>query len=85
MIDDWRAAGLITASGLKPVFSTTEQGPVMRVMGHLSAAGERLARHVGASGGAGAVRPIGGDALRLVVSQTTAGHRAVAEFLGSLK
>jgi len=85
MIDDWRAAGLITASVLKPVFSTIEQGLVMRVMGHFSAAGERLARHAGASGGAGAVRPIGGDAPCLVVSQMTAGHRAVAEFLGSRK
>lgn len=37
MIDDWRAAGLIKASVLKPVFSTIEQGLVIRVMGHLSA------------------------------------------------
>lgn len=29
--------------------------------------------------------PVGGDAPCLVVRQTTAGHRAVAEFLGSLK
>lgn len=38
MVDDWRAAGLIKVSVLKPVFSTIEQGLVMRVMGHLSAA-----------------------------------------------
>ena len=36
-------------------------------------------------GGAGRAMPIGGDAPCLVVLQTTAGHRAVAEFLGSLK
>ena len=36
--DDWRAAGLIKVSVLKPVFSTIEQGLVMRVIGHLSAA-----------------------------------------------
>lgn len=38
MVDDWRTAGLIKVSVLKPVFSTIEQGLVMRVMGHLSAA-----------------------------------------------
>jgi len=38
MVDDWRAAGLIKASVLKPVFSTIEQGIVLRVMGQLSAA-----------------------------------------------
>ena len=38
MVDDWRAAGLIKASLLKPVFSTIEQGLVLRVMGHLSTA-----------------------------------------------
>jgi len=38
MVDDWRAAGLIKASVLKPVFSTIEQGLVLRVMGQLSAA-----------------------------------------------
>jgi len=38
MIDNWRAAGLIKASVLKPVFSSIDQGLVIRVMGHLSAA-----------------------------------------------
>lgn len=38
MVDGWRAAGLIKASVLKPVFCTIEQGLVIRVMGHLSAA-----------------------------------------------
>lgn len=38
MVDDWRTAGLIKASVLKPVFSTIEQGLVLRVMGRLSAA-----------------------------------------------
>lgn len=37
MVDDWRAAGLIKVSMLKPVFSTVEQGLVVRVMGQLSA------------------------------------------------
>jgi mRNA interferase MazF len=53
MVDDWRGAGLIKASVLKPVFSTIEQGLVMRVirvMGHLSAADlqtlQRLLRNV---------------------------------------
>lgn len=38
MVDDWRGAGLVKVSVLKPVFTTIEQGLVMRVMGHLSAA-----------------------------------------------
>lgn len=38
MVDDWRTADLIKVSLLKPVFSTIEQGLVMRVIGHLSAA-----------------------------------------------
>jgi mRNA interferase MazF len=50
MVDDWRGAGLIKASVLKPVFSTIEQGLVMRVIGHLSAADlqtlQRLLRNV---------------------------------------
>jgi mRNA interferase MazF len=37
LVDDWRTAGLIKVSVLKPVFSTIEQGLVLRVMGHLSA------------------------------------------------
>jgi len=50
MVDDWLGAGLIKASVLKPVFSTIEQGLVMRVIGHLSAADlqtlQRLLRNV---------------------------------------
>lgn len=38
MIADWQAAGLIKTSVLEPVFTTIEQGLVLRVMGHLSAA-----------------------------------------------
>jgi hypothetical protein len=37
------------------------------------------------AGGPAVLRAVGGDAPCLVVSHTTAGHRAVAEFLGSLK
>lgn len=37
LVDDWRPAGLIKVSVLKPVFSTIEQRLVLRVMGHLSA------------------------------------------------
>jgi mRNA interferase MazF len=37
MVGDWQGAGLIKASVLKPVFTTIEQGLVVRVMGHLSA------------------------------------------------
>jgi mRNA interferase MazF len=36
MVDDWRDAGLIKASVLKPVLSTIEQGLVVRVMGRFS-------------------------------------------------
>ena len=38
MVGDWQGAGLVKASVLKPVFTTIEQGLVLRVMGHLSAA-----------------------------------------------
>ena len=38
MVGDWQAAGLIKASVLKPVFTTIEQGLVIRTLGHLSAA-----------------------------------------------
>ncbi len=37
LVVDWRNAGLIKESVLKPVFSTIEQGLVIRVLGHLSA------------------------------------------------
>lgn len=36
MVDDWRDAGLIKASVLKPVLSTIEQGLVVHVMGRFS-------------------------------------------------
>lgn len=36
MVDDWRDAGLVKASVLKPVLSTIEQGLVVRVLGRLS-------------------------------------------------
>jgi hypothetical protein len=41
---DWRNAGLIKESVLKPVFSTIEQGLVIRVLGHLSATDLQSAR-----------------------------------------
>lgn len=37
MLADWQAAGLIKSSVLKPVFTTIEQGLVVRTMGKLSA------------------------------------------------
>lgn len=36
-ITDWESAGLIKPSVLKPVFTTIEQGLVVRTMGRLSA------------------------------------------------
>ncbi len=35
MVADWQGAGLIRPSVFKPVFTTIEQGLVLRVMGHL--------------------------------------------------
>ncbi len=46
MVGDWQAAGLIKASVLKPIFATIEQGLVLRVMGHLSAADSKTLREV---------------------------------------
>ena len=46
MVDDWQGAGLIKASVLKPVFATIEQGLVLRVMGHHSAADIKTLREV---------------------------------------
>jgi mRNA interferase MazF len=37
MVNDWQAAGLLKPSVLKPVFTTIEQGLVLRSMGTLSA------------------------------------------------
>ena len=38
MVADWQGAGLIKASVFKPVFTTIEQGLVIRTMGALTAA-----------------------------------------------
>ncbi len=38
MVGNWQDAGLVKESVLKPVFTTIEQGLVVRVIGHLSAA-----------------------------------------------
>jgi mRNA interferase MazF len=46
MVADWQAAGLIKASVLKPVFTTIEQGLVIRTMGALSAADAKMLREV---------------------------------------
>jgi mRNA interferase MazF len=46
MVTDWQGAGLIKESVLKPVFATIEQGLVLRVMGHLSAADVKTLREV---------------------------------------
>ncbi len=46
MVNDWQGAGLVKASVLKPVFTTIEQGLVLRVMGHLSAADIKTLREV---------------------------------------
>ena len=37
MVSDWQGAGLVKTSVLKPVFTTIEQGLVLRVMGRLTA------------------------------------------------
>lgn len=37
LVADWQAAGLIKPSVMKPVFTTIEQGLVVRTMGTLSA------------------------------------------------
>jgi mRNA interferase MazF len=46
IVADWQAAGLVKESVLKPVFTTIEQGLVIRVMGHLSAADIKTLRAV---------------------------------------
>jgi mRNA interferase MazF len=35
-IDDWRGAGLLKPSAIKPVIATLEQSLVLKVLGHLS-------------------------------------------------
>lgn len=46
MVGDWQGAGLIKTSVLKPVFTAIEQGLVLRVMGHLSAADIKTQREL---------------------------------------
>ena len=46
MVTDWPGAGLVKESVLKPVFTTIEQGLVLRVMGQLSAADIKTLREV---------------------------------------
>lgn len=46
LVADWQAAGLIKPSVLKPVFTSIEQGLVVRTMGTLSAADLRTLREV---------------------------------------
>ena len=46
MVGDWQGAGLVKASVLKPVFTSIEQGLVLRVMGHVSAADIKTLRDV---------------------------------------
>lgn len=44
LVTDWQAAGLIKPSVLKPVFTTIEQGLVVRTIGKLSAGDLRALR-----------------------------------------
>jgi mRNA interferase MazF len=44
LVGDWQAAGLVKTSVLKPVFTTIEQGLVIRTMGKLSAADAKTLR-----------------------------------------
>jgi mRNA interferase MazF len=46
LVDDWQAAGLTKQSVLKPVFTTIEQGLVIRRMGKLSAQDTNALREV---------------------------------------
>ena len=46
MVADWQGAGLIKTSVLKPIFTTIEQGLVIRTMGALSAADTKTLREV---------------------------------------
>ena len=46
MVADWHGAGLVKESVLKPVFTTIEQGLVLRVMGQLSAADIKTTREL---------------------------------------
>lgn len=44
ILADWQATGLIKQSVMKPIFTTIEQGLVVRTMGKLSAADSRMLR-----------------------------------------
>jgi len=44
LVNDWQVAGLIKTSVLKPVFTTIEQGLVVRAMGKLSVGDLRALR-----------------------------------------
>ena len=46
MVADWKSTGLVKASVLKPVFTTIEQGLVVRVLGKLAAADIKTLREV---------------------------------------
>ena len=46
MVGDWQGAGLVKASVLKPVFTTIEQGLVIRTMGKFAAADTKALREV---------------------------------------
>jgi len=46
MVANWQAAGLIKTSVFKPVFTTIEQGLVVRTMGTLSAADAKTLREI---------------------------------------
>ena len=46
MVGDWQEAGLIKASVLKPVFTSIEQGLVLRTMGMLVMADIKTLREV---------------------------------------
>lgn len=48
MVGDWQGVGLVKESVLKPVFNTIEQGLMIRVTGHLSAADVKTLREVAA-------------------------------------
>ena len=46
MVGEWQVAGLVKASVLKPVFTSIEQGLVVRAMGRLSAVDIKTLREV---------------------------------------
>lgn len=52
MVGDWQGAGLVKESVLKPVFTTIEQGLVLRVIGKLAAGyAKTFARSLGTLSG----------------------------------